>query len=184
VVSPLEVSPARNITSSAGPGEKEMEIPPLPAVVSSHSQMSSYWVLGLWCVRRQPDRFRCGPVCETSTDYSGKLEHPMRWRRTVDTHCIWSSWGFQIAVCYGLSDHGLAQNHLAAWLDVCSVAVVGVGVGVCISNNRRINRAFLPCRMQLIPWIPESPMGLCGDSSHRAAKEEKEEIAFLFHFGK
>lgn len=64
------------------------------------------------------------------------------------------------------------------------MAVVGVGVGVCISNNHTINRALLWCRIPLIPWVPGSPMGLCGDSSHKAAKEEKKEIAFLFLFGK
>lgn len=115
---------------------------------------------------------------------AGKLEEPMRQRGTVDTLCIWSSQGFSRAVCYWRSDHSLAQNHLAAWLDVCSMVVVFVGVSVCISSNRSINRAFLWCRIQLIPWIPGSPMGLCGDSSHRAAKEEKKEIAFLFLFGK
>lgn len=58
---------------------------------------------------------------------AGKLEEPMRQRGTVDTLCVWSSQGFPRAVRYWRSDHSLAQNHLAAWLDVCSMVVVFVG---------------------------------------------------------
>lgn len=51
---------------------------------------------------------------------AGKLERSML--------CPWTSQGFPRAVHCLLRDHCLAQNQLAAWLDVCSVTVVFVGV--------------------------------------------------------
>lgn len=112
-----------------------------------------------------------------------QLLQPRVSQRSPAGPCSWRSWSITWGLCF-LEASQARWGHLAAWLGVCGRTAAVVGVGACISNNHCIGRAFLWCRMQLIPWTAGNPTGLFGDSSHRAAEEKKKEIAFLFPFGK